>query len=107
MRPLAWEPPKAMGVALEKTKRQNKNKNKNKNKPGSSLVVQPVRDLALSLQWLRLLPWHGFNPWPGNLHTPQAQPKKKRERDRIETLILLVHTLYSINFYAPLKKKYR
>ena len=35
-----------------------------------------VKDPALSLQWLGLLLWHGFDPQPGNFHMPRAQPKK-------------------------------
>ena len=31
-----------------------------------SLVAQCVKDPALSLQQLRSLLWHGFDPWPGN-----------------------------------------
>ena len=27
-----------------------------------------VKDLALSLQWLGLLFWLGFDPWPGHFH---------------------------------------
>ena len=42
-------------------------------------MVQCVKNLALSLQWLGLLLWCGFDPWPKNFHMPQAQPKK-RER---------------------------
>ena len=30
------------------------------------------KDLALSLRQLRSLPWHEFNPWPGNFHMPQT-----------------------------------
>lgn len=30
----------------------------------SSLVAQQVKDLVLSLLWLRLKLWCGFNPWP-------------------------------------------
>lgn len=41
--PLAWEPPYAVGVALEKTKRQKKNFCWN------SLVAQQVKDLVLPL----------------------------------------------------------
>ena len=26
-------------------------------------MVQWVKDPVLSLQWLRSLPWHGFDPW--------------------------------------------
>ena len=41
--------------------------------------MQQVKDLALSLQWLRLLPWHGFDSCPRNFHKPQVWPKKKRK----------------------------
>ena len=41
---------------------------------GNSLVVQWVKDSALSLQWLGLLLWHGFSPWPGTFYILQAQP---------------------------------
>ena len=34
----------------------------------SSLVVQRVKDLALSLQRLRLLLWLGFDPWSWNFY---------------------------------------
>ena len=43
----------------------------------SSLVVEGVEDLALSLQQLRSLLWRGFDPWPGNFHMLQLWPKKK------------------------------
>ena len=43
----------------------------------SSLMVQGVKDLTLSLQWLMLLLWLGFDPWPSNSHMLQAWPKKK------------------------------
>ena len=33
-------------------------------------MIQWVKDLALSLLW------HRFDPWPGNFHVPQAEPKK-------------------------------
>ena len=36
----------------------------------------PCGAAVLSLQQLVLLLWHGFNPWPRNLHTPQAWTKK-------------------------------
>lgn len=42
---------------------------------GSSLVVQPVKDLLLPQLWC------GFDPWLGNLHILWAWPKKK---ERIE-----------------------
>ena len=39
-------------------------------------MVQRVKDLALSLQQLGSLLWCGFDPWHGNFHLLQAQPKK-------------------------------
>ena len=36
----------------------------------SSLLAQRVKDMALSLQQLRLLQWLQFDPWPGSLHMP-------------------------------------
>ena len=41
----------------------------------SSLVAQWVKDLALSLLWLRPLKWCRFDPWPGNFYMPWAPPK--------------------------------
>ena len=41
-------------------------------------MVQQVKDLVVSLQWLGLLLWSGFDPWPGNSHMPWAWLKKKR-----------------------------
>ena len=41
----------------------------------SSLVEQPVKDPALSLQQPGLLPWHGFDPWPRNFHMLLPQTK--------------------------------
>lgn len=37
---------------------------------GSSLMVQRVKDLMLSLLW------HGFDPYPGNFCMLRMQPKK-------------------------------
>lgn len=39
---------------------------------GSSLMVQRVKDLMLSLLW------HGFDPYPGNFCMLRMQPKKKK-----------------------------
>ena len=50
---------------------------------GSSLVVQWVKDRALSLQWLRSLLWLRFDSWPRNFHMPrQAQTKKKKKKKK-------------------------
>ena len=40
----------------------------------SYLVAQQVKDLALSLQWLRLLLWCRLNPQSGNFHMAWVQP---------------------------------
>ena len=40
-------------------------------------MVQQVKDLALSLQWLGLLLKCGFDPWPGKFHRPGMRPEKK------------------------------
>ena len=42
---------------------------------GSSPVAKQVKDLALSLLWLRALLWCGLDPWPGNFCMLQARPK--------------------------------
>ena len=40
-------------------------------------MAQRVKDLALSLQQLGPLLWHGFDYWPGNFHTLQGRAKQK------------------------------
>ena len=44
-------------------------------------MAEQVNDLALSLQWLGLLLWWRFDPWPGNFHMPWVWPKKKTEKE--------------------------
>ena len=44
-------------------------------------MAQWFKDLALSLLWLRLLLWYGFDPWPQEiLHALGAAKKEKRRR---------------------------
>ena len=43
---------------------------------GTSSVALWVKDLTQSRPWLGSVLWHGFDPWPQNLHMLQAQPKK-------------------------------
>ena len=44
-------------------------------------MAQRVKDLALSLQWLRLPLWCGFDPWPWEFaHAENAGPKKKKKK---------------------------
>ena len=40
-------------------------------------MAQRIKDLVLSLQWLRLLLWSGFNPWHRNFCMPTVGPKIK------------------------------
>ena len=60
-------------------------------------MAQLVKDLALSLQWLGLMLWCGFDLWPRNVHVLQAQPKKKKE---------LIFFLKFGNFLGALKVLY-
>ena len=48
----------------------------------SSLVAQWVKDLALSLLWLRSLLWHRLDPWPREFPHAVGAVKKKKERER-------------------------
>ena len=45
-------------------------------------MAQCLKDLALSLQQLRLLLWHGFSPWPGTIRMPVDSAKKEKNRGR-------------------------
>ena len=56
---------------------------------GISPVVQNFEALALSLQQLGLLLWHGFNPWPGNFHIAQAQAKEKKRFWKIGGVVII------------------
>ena len=47
-------------------------------------VAQWVKDPVFSLQWLLLLQWHGFYPWPKNFHVLQCSQKKKSGERRNE-----------------------
>ena len=38
-------------------------------------MAQRVKDLVLSLQWLGLLLWRGFDPWTRNFHMLRAWAK--------------------------------
>ena len=80
IRPLAWEPLYSVGAAI---------KRKKKNKKRSSLVVQQVKDPALSLQLGPLL-WCGFSPWPSNIHMLWAVPKNHAPPQKNPNNIYLV-----------------
>ena len=42
-------------------------------------MAHQVKDPALSLLWLGLLLWHGFESWPRNLYILQVRPKEKEK----------------------------
>ena len=45
-------------------------------------LLQWVKDLALSLQWLRSLLWCRFNPWPGELPHAMHGWGQKNKKDK-------------------------
>ena len=47
-------------------------------------MTQWIKDLTLSLLWLRLLLWRRFNPWPRNFHTPWVQPKQANKKKKVK-----------------------
>ena len=47
------------------------------------VVLPGIKDLALSLQWLGLLLWCRFNPWPRNFHLPQEHPTTTKKIKRL------------------------
>lgn len=47
-------------------------------------MAQQIRDLALSLRWLWLQLWNGFNPWRGNFRILWVWPKPTTTT-RVET----------------------
>ena len=49
-----------------------------------SLVVQWVKDPALSLQRRRSWLWRGFDLWPGNFHMPWVQSEKNKIKKRLK-----------------------
>ena len=47
-------------------------------------MSQGVKDLALSLLWLWLLLWHGFDPWPGNFCMLWTWPRTKKTQNKTQ-----------------------
>ena len=45
-------------------------------------MVQQIKDLEQSLQWLEVLLQHGFDPWPFDFYMLWVQPKKKRKKKK-------------------------
>ena len=51
-------------------------------------MVQWVKDLALSLQLLGSLLWHGSDPRPENFHVPWVQPKQSKKPEHILSITI-------------------
>ena len=49
---------------------------------GVPVVAQRVKDPALSLQQLRSLLWHRFDPWPRTFKCCRCGQKKRKEKKR-------------------------
>ena len=80
IRPLAWESPHAMGVALEKAKRQKNKKQKNKKTPG-----ERRRSSGILGFWRWAWAWQGAVPGApqsspqscSTLHSPPPSPPSR------------------------------
>ena len=57
---------------------------------GGSLVAQQIKDLVLSLLWLRSLLWHRFDPWPRKFCMLWVWPKTNKK---------LPQYIWMVNFY--------
>lgn len=46
-------------------------------------MAQQVKDVVLSLQWLKSLPWCRIHPWPRNFlpHTMSVAKKKNKQKN--------------------------
>ena len=64
-------------------------------------MAKKVKDLALSLQQLKSLMGHRFDPWPGNVHMLQVWPHRHTHNPKI---IFSVKMLIK-NFKCILKQK--
>ena len=51
-------------------------------------MAQQVKDPKLSLQWLKLLLWQGFDPWLRNFHMPWVPEKKKKKKLGLSIFLL-------------------
>ena len=78
------------------------------------MVAQWATVPALTLLWLRLLQWHGLDPWPRNFCMPQTQPNQtKPNQTKSYSLVELmrenhtkrVSSVMSIQVLSPLKKQ--
>ena len=58
-----------------------------KESSGSSLVVQQIKDLVLSLLCHKWLVWFEFSSWPGNFCRHSQKTKKKKKKGEFFSFI--------------------
>ena len=76
-------------------------------------MAEQVKDLVLSLLWLRSLLWCRFDLWPGNFWMPWVQLKKKKNKHRTDyvpdavlsalymvTHLVLIITVWGKSYYS-------
>ena len=56
-------------------------------------MAQQVKDLALSWQWLWLLLYCRFDPWPRKFHMLWTLSKKKKKKKDIVSATMLKHNI--------------
>ena len=66
---------------------------------GKFPVVQDVKDPVLPQLQCSLQLWHGFDPWPGNFHTPWVWPEKRKEKKKkiVHVILLLLKLILRLN----------
>lgn len=52
-----------------------------------SPVAQWDKGLVLSLQQFTSLPYHAFNPGPGNFHVLRVPPKAEQSKSKVPTML--------------------
>ena len=69
-------------------------------------MAQWVKDPALSLLWLGLLLWRGFDPWPGNFCMARGGQKQKTNRKQGREMIWRKGTMAASDSGAPANFKW-
>ena len=93
----------ALGKAKSQKNTKNKQKKPTKNLLSSGVLWQWVKDLVLSLQWLGLLLWHGFDPL-GTLICPKAWPKNPKQTSRLTWLFFFKKAIWWCAFELFLRQ---
>ena len=70
----------------------------------SSHVVQLVKNLALSVQWLGLMLQCGFDPWHGDFHMPRVWQQNKHQKlffEHVSTHLITYLSFFLKKLWAP------